>query len=165
MKKMLIAITIITTGLLFSCGGGDDDAKGGTLTIDSEGVKGTIEAGEYKKSNKLHYGKQDAWVIGYGTSELAIIPTDKTLADLTKNIESENSFGSKKIEFQDETTVLVKEVRMDFKTKEVKEEGYSFLMVIDGFMFKGTGENPLMPIKDKAEAEKLIKIAKTFKKS
>jgi len=168
MKNLLTVIIISLVTLSFtSCSDTGTESNGGTITIDTKDVKGTIEAGNYSKSNKLNYNNYEGWVIGYGNSEISIAPSKKTAAEMIENAEKIanriNSFGSEEIISKDDHSVLIKKVKLDFQTKEVKEEGYVFNVVIDGIMLVGSGENPLKPISDKSEAERLIKIAKSFK--
>lgn len=168
MKKMLISLLISTTGLLFSCGGSSNEKESSTLDINTKDVKGTIEAENYNKKTPLYLnndeGKFEGIVIKYENSEISIAPTKRNLEDIIKQRVKKNSFRATEIVSQDENSVLLKETKFEFKSGEIESEGYSFSVLIDGYDIRGKGKIPMEPIANKEDAERLMKIAKTFKK-
>ena len=144
------------------------------FVIKTKHINASIKAGNYSKSKKvLIYNtkgdKTEGWVLSYDKSEITISPNKKSFDEILYNYQRKEKLNSPisstKVLQSDSNSVLIKEVNFIYETGEIKEEGYTFSVVINGFELKGSGENPLKPIKDIDQAKKLILISKSFKPS
>ncbi|NRA10903.1 MAG: hypothetical protein HRT57_02980 [Crocinitomicaceae bacterium] len=156
--------------VLASCGSDDADASG----INTADVKGDIDLmGENGHSLNLNNNGEEskAYQIEIGeTAELTIFPSSVTFEEEKEKIEKEveSSFSNVKIISSTADCVYFKEVKKPFMSDGDEKTGYSFVRVVKkddktNYILESSGESPMDPIWSKKEADKLLKIAKSFK--
>lgn len=175
MKKYLLLLLIAS--FVVSCGG-DKDSAGNELKIETKNVSGTIEAPEGASTTQGTYNKNNVTTyyvsVKIGKNSLMIGEP----YDSFENIKAEISSGKLKhrtleVEILEESSnhFMYKMVATSFDSGNESEpkDGYGFVMTVnDGsktYLLYSEGESMFDPIWDRAEAEKLLAVAKTFKPS
>jgi len=173
MKTGLFALSLLA---LASCGGNDAESEDAAGGIDTKDVKGDIDL-MGAKGGELNYSYNGqackAYKVEIGeTAELIIYPSTKSIDEETGDIERrvKSSFYDVEIINDKDDFIFFKETKTPWNSedKEAEKPGYGFIGVVKkddktNYILKSSGENPLDPIWSKADAEKLLKIAKSFR--
>jgi hypothetical protein len=139
------------------------------LSIETKDVKGKIQAGDHVKvgSSTLvnNDGTFEEATLGFDhKAGLNIYPAKMAFDTLKSRLKEKlNIWGTYEKLEENDSSFFYKTVS---KTGGINEEGYNFLILKKGkthnYILNGEGENPLKPIADKALAEKIYAIARTF---
>ena len=169
MKIGLLSAAILT---LAACGDAEEVAEG---AIDTGDVKGDIDLMDCE-GGELNYNYNGqackAYKVEIGeTAELIIFPDDKSFEEQKEifDHEAKSSFSDMELISSTDDCIFFKKTRKPFGEDESDEKtGYGFIRVVKkndktNYLLKSSGENPLEPIWSKADAEKLMKVAKSFK--
>lgn len=171
--KNLFKIGFFSAAVLALSACGDATGESGAGGIDTGDVKGEIDImGANGDDLNYNYNGQacTAYKVEIGkTAELIIFPDDKSFEEQNEIFEfsAKSSFNDKEIISSTEDCFFYKETKKPFGGDDKPKTGYGFIRVVKkndktNYLLESSGENPLDPIWDKAEAEKLMKIAKTF---
>ena len=171
--KNLFKIGLFSAAILALGSCGDSEAAGGAGGIDTGDVKGDIDLmGADGDELNYNYNGQSckAYQVEIGeTAELLIFPDDRSFADHMEKFEHDekSSFNDMELISSTDDCLFFKKTEKPFNSDEKAKTGYGFIRVVKkddktNYLLKSSGENPIDPIWDKAEAEKLLKIAKSF---
>ena len=169
MKIGMLSAAFLT---LAACGDAEEVAVPGD--IDTGDVKGKIDLmGTSGSESNLNYNGTDFKVYRVEIGETAgfdIVPDKRTFEDTKIAMEkkAEGFFDDLEIISVTEDCIFYKENTKPFNTDEEEKTGYGFIRVVkknatQNYVLESEGENPLDPIWSKANAEKLMKVAKSFK--
>jgi len=159
---------------LTSCGSEDVNGEGGVYTIDTEDIKGEIDktGGNGGRLSYSHNGKEcEAYKIEIGDeAELMVYTDDITFEDAVSKIEQKvnSTFDDVEIISQDADCIFFKEIKIPFGEGEKEPvEGYGIIRVVEkdgdmNYVLESNGKTPLDPIYNKENADKLLKMAKSF---
>lgn len=174
MKKFIQTGLLSLAVLALTACGSDDAEAGASGGIDTEDVKGDIDLmGANGGSLNYSYNGNDseAYKVNIGDgAEMIIFPNDVTFEDEKAKIEkkTESSFDNVEIISSTEDCVFFKETKEPFGGDSEAKTGYGFIRIVKkddktNYVLESNGETPLDPIWSKEDAEKLLKIAKSFK--
>lgn len=171
MKTGLFALSLLA---LAACGGDDAEAEGAG-GIDTKDVKGDIDLmGAKGNSLSYHHNGKDAveaYKIELGDkAELMIFPDDQSFEEIKGELErkTESSFYEIEITASEKDFISWEEKKTPFGAEKKEEKtGYGFIRIVKkddkmNYVLESSGETPLDPIWSKEDAEKLMKIAKSF---
>ncbi len=156
-----------------ACGGGENSEEAASGGIDTKDVKGDIDLmGADGGSLNYSFNGNDckAYKVELGDkAEMIIFPNNVSFEEEKEKIErkTESSFDDVEIISVDEDCIFFKETKEPFGGGEA-QTGYGFVRVVKkndelNYILESNGETPLDPIYSKEDAEKLMKIAKSFK--
>jgi len=160
--------------VLISCGSKDGESEGGVYTIDTKDVKGEIDktGGSGGSISYNHNGKEcKAYKIEIGDeAELMVYTDDVAFEDIVEKIEKKvsSTFDDVEIISQDTDCIFFKETKIPFGEGEKEPvDGYGIIRVVEkegemNYVLESNGKTPLDPIYDKENADKLLKMAKSF---
>ena len=169
-KIGLLSITVLA---LTACGSGE--AEEGAGSIDTGDVKGEIDLmGASGQDLNYNYNGKDckAYKVELNDgAEMIIFPNDRNFEEQKGEIErkTKSSFYDIEIINSEEDCIFWKETKTPWgKEKKAEKTGYGFIRFVKkddamNYILESNGETPLDPIWSREDAEKLLKIAKSFK--
>ena len=159
---------------LISCGSGDASGEGGIYKIDTKDIKGEIDktGGNGGRLSFSHNGKEcEAYKIEIGDeAELMIYTDNVTFEEVVAKIEKKvsSTFDDVEIISQDEDCLFFKETKVPFGEGESEPvDGFGIIRVVEkdgdmNYVLESNGKTPLDPVYSKENADKLLKMAKSF---
>lgn len=164
MKKLLLMLTMPL--VLASCGGGEDDKKGGTLDLSEHGLEATIEAGEPKKVSAVDFSTnyelkvlKQVIDIEYDDN-LVLMISEAPGNEVKAKVEKAEKWGGEVLESSD-NHFLIKE--KGFKDEITYLAAYYYEKDGVWFVVKVADAEKYFHCTSEEQAKKGMEIAKTFK--
>lgn len=179
MKRTTISFLFGITLFISACGGESEEKEEsspkGNLTIETEDIKGTLSAPEGASISPGTFTTTidgetitiDQDIVHIGQNEIVVYKDPESWEKVREDFNILTSMGVEILQESDGFIFFSQKKVPHMSDSDEEKTGYGFILQkdVDGtpIRLQSHGDNPLDPIWDKDNAEKLLKVARSFK--